>query len=37
MFGLILMLTMIFMPKGLLPTITAIVSKRMRKKAGGEV
>jgi branched-chain amino acid transport system permease protein len=35
MFGLILMLTMIFMPRGLLPTITAIVSKRMRKKAGG--
>jgi len=36
MFGLILMLTMIFMPKGLLPTLTAIVSKRIRKKAGGE-
>ena len=36
MFGLILMLTMIFMPKGLLPTLTAFVSKKMRKKAGGE-
>ena len=36
MFGLILMLTMIFMPKGLLPTLSAFVSKRMRKKAGGE-
>ncbi len=36
MFGLILMLTMIFMPKGLLPTIQTAVSKRMKKKAGGQ-
>ncbi|MCM0613253.1 branched-chain amino acid ABC transporter permease [Marinobacter sediminum] len=35
MFGLILMLTMIFMPKGLLPTLTAVASKKWRKKAGG--
>ncbi|HEY9119882.1 MAG TPA: branched-chain amino acid ABC transporter permease [Marinobacter sp.] len=36
MFGLILMLTMIFMPKGLLPTLVAVVSRRFGKKAGGE-
>lgn len=33
MFGLILMLTMIFMPKGLLPTLNAVVLKITRKKA----
>lgn len=32
MFGLILMLTMIFMPKGLLPTTQAMIRKWMRKK-----
>ncbi|MGF2736516.1 branched-chain amino acid ABC transporter permease [Marinobacter sp. DUT-1] len=36
MFGAILMLTMIFMPKGLLPTIQMAVGKRMKKKAGGQ-
>jgi branched-chain amino acid transport system permease protein len=36
MFGLIMMLTMIFMPKGLLPTLTAVVSKSIRKKSGGD-
>ncbi|MBC7183062.1 MAG: branched-chain amino acid ABC transporter permease, partial [Marinobacter sp.] len=36
MFGLILMLTMIFMPKGLLPTLVALVSRKWGKKAGGE-
>ncbi|SFN36774.1 branched-chain amino acid ABC transporter permease [Marinobacter pelagius] len=36
MFGAILMLTMIFMPKGLLPTIQTAVGKRMKKKAGGQ-
>jgi len=36
MFGLILMLTMIFMPRGLLPTLVAVVSRRFGKKAGGE-
>ena len=35
MFGLILMLTMIFMPKGLLPTITMAIRKRSGKTAGG--
>lgn len=35
MFGLILMLTMIFMPKGLLPTINAMMEKRYGSKAGG--
>lgn len=33
MFGLILMLTMIFMPKGLLPTIQKLIAKRARKKS----
>lgn len=33
MFGLILMLTMIFMPKGLLPTLTSVISRITRKKA----
>lgn len=33
MFGLILMLTMIFMPKGLLPTIQKLIAKRTRKKS----
>lgn len=33
MFGLILMLTMIFMPKGLLPTLNTVVPKITRKKA----
>lgn len=37
MFGLILMLTMIFMPKGLLPTISMLVQKKLQKKAGGHV
>ncbi|KMQ75879.1 branched-chain amino acid ABC transporter permease [Marinobacter subterrani] len=36
MFGLILMLTMIFMPKGLLPTLTALVAGKVRKKTGGK-
>jgi len=36
MFGAILMLTMIFMPKGLLPTIQMAVGRRMKKKAGGQ-
>lgn len=33
MFGLILMLTMIFMPKGFLPTIQAFIRKKLHKKA----
>lgn len=33
MFGLILMLTMIFMPKGLLPTIQKFIAKKVRKKS----
>ncbi len=36
MFGLILMLTMIFMPKGLLPTLQMAVSKRLKRRAGGQ-
>lgn len=34
MFGLILMLTMIFMPKGLLPTILNLVKSRLKKNGG---
>ncbi|MBS3803787.1 MAG: branched-chain amino acid ABC transporter permease [Oleiphilaceae bacterium] len=36
MFGLILMLTMIFMPKGLLPTLGSMAGKRFAKKTGGQ-
>jgi branched-chain amino acid transport system permease protein len=36
MFGLILMLTMIFMPKDLLPTIGLMTEKRFGKKAGDQ-
>ena len=36
LFGLILMLTMIFMPKGLLPTAANFVKKRRSKSAGGD-
>lgn len=36
MFGLILMLTMIFMPKGLLPTISMLTEKKLGKRAGGQ-
>ena len=36
LFGLILMLTMIFMPKGLLPTATNLLAKRRSKSAGGD-
>ncbi|UQG59223.1 branched-chain amino acid ABC transporter permease [Marinobacter sp. M3C] len=35
LFGLILMLTMIFMPKGLLPTAANFLAKRRAKSAGG--
>lgn len=36
MFGLILMLTMIFMPKGLLPTISLVARRRLGKRTGGQ-
>ncbi|MBE01673.1 branched-chain amino acid ABC transporter permease [Marinobacter lutaoensis] len=36
MFGLILMLTMIFMPKGLLPTLQRSIGRRLKKKAEGQ-
>ncbi|WP_404367036.1 branched-chain amino acid ABC transporter permease [Marinobacter sp.] len=36
MFGAILMLTMIFMPKGLLPTIQTMIQSRVKKKPGGQ-
>ncbi|WP_144778628.1 branched-chain amino acid ABC transporter permease [Marinobacter maritimus] len=36
LFGLILMLTMIFMPKGLLPTAANLLAKRRSKSAGGD-
>jgi branched-chain amino acid transport system permease protein len=36
LFGLILMLTMIFMPKGLLPTAANFLAKRRSKSAGGD-
>ncbi|WP_097460978.1 branched-chain amino acid ABC transporter permease [Mangrovitalea sediminis] len=35
-FGLILMLTMIFMPKGLLPTMIRILKSRLGARAGGD-
>lgn len=36
LFGLILMLTMIFMPKGLLPTAANFLTKRRSRSAGGD-
>jgi len=36
LFGLILMLTMIFMPKGLLPTAANVLAKRRAKSAGAD-
>lgn len=36
LFGLILMLTMIFMPKGLLPTAANLLAQRRSKSAGGD-
>lgn len=37
LFGLILMLTMIFMPKGMLPTAANYLAKRRARSAGGDV